>query len=189
MLNKTYETPPFKELHPYLFGWSTVSIAILVITAIIVIGIIILERNQTNTSKSRNSFEKTLGVLLIISFISTITLFGIIAVTNIYTDYHQTYETNAKVERLTVADDNIHERYITLSDHGNDATYRVSEDKVEGIHQHDTVHVKIKMSPQPFEEKAPKHRQLSDLASYVDVEDTSTNKIEYDNITFKKVGD
>ena len=57
---------------------------------------------------------------------------------------------------------------------------------MKGIHQHDTVHVKIKMSPQLFEEKAPKHRQLSDLASYVDVEDTSTNKIEYDDITFEK---
>ena len=147
MLNKTYETPPFKELHPYLFGWGTVSIAILVITAIIVVGIIILERNQTNTSKSRNSFEKTLGILLIISFISTITLFGIMAVTNLYIDYHQTYETNAKVERLTVADDNIHERYITLSDHGNDATYRVSEDKVKGIHQHDTCLLYTSPSP------------------------------------------
>ena len=186
MLNKTYETPPFRDLHPYLFGWGTVSIAILVITAIIVIGIIILERNQTNTSKSINSFEKTLGVLLITSFISTITLFGIFMVMSFQTDHYQTYEGNAKVERLTVADDNIHERYITLSDHGNDATYRVSEDKVKGIHQHDTVHVKIKMSPQLFEEKAPKHRQLSDLASYVDVEDTSTNKIEYDDITFEQ---
>ena len=47
MLNKTYETPPFRDLHPYLFGWGMVSLAILVMTAIIVVGIIILERNQT----------------------------------------------------------------------------------------------------------------------------------------------
>ena len=71
---------------------------------------------------------------------------------------------------------------------GKDATYRVSEDKVKGIHQHETIHVKMKISPQFGEEKAPKHRKLSDLASHTD-EDTNPNKIEYDSITFTKVGD
>ena len=177
----------FADTHPYINGWGKLSLSLMVISAIIMFMILIIQRNKTESSIQSNRFEMTIGILFIISVISTLIAFGVRTFIGFNTDEYQTYEGHAKVERIVVANDDIHKRYITLSDHGKDATYRVSEDKVEGIHQHETIHVKMKISPQFGEEKAPKQRKLSDLASYTD-EDTNTNKIEYDSITFTKVG-
>ena len=162
----------FADTHPYINGWGKLSLSIMVISAIIMFMILIIQRNKTESSIQSNRFEMTIGILFIISVISTLIAFGVRTFIGFNTDEYQTYEGHAKVERIVVA---------------KDATYRVSEDKVEGIHQHETIHVKMKISPQFGEKKAPKQRKLSDLASYTD-EDTNTNKIEYDSITFTKVG-
>lgn len=179
----------FADTHPYINGWGKLSLSLMVISAIIMFMILIIQRNKTESSIQSNRFEKTIGILFIISVISTLIAFGVRTFIGFDTDEYQTYEGHAKVERIVVANDDIHKRYITLSDHGKDATYRVSEDKVKGIHQHETIHVKMKISPQLDEEKPPKHRQLSNITWHLNEDNTSTNKIEYDSIVLKKVGD